>query len=250
MLYFHENFREGSEWVRPVKRVLWYGKTDYQDLAILECENLGVVVFSDSLLQTDERFRDSYHRHMLAPCNLETSRPKCLVVGGGTNGLSKEIFNRWPEASVIEVEIDAQAYALYQQLLPHWGMTPEQKVKCKFQLILGDAYQLDTSALGPLDLVAFDIDIGTRPGDICASACKSIFFGQLRDALRPGGWFVSQAGPVFSVDQDDVYTLQEAALKKYFPSGSFFDWREYWWRFFAAQKPLPSPPENSCAGHE
>jgi len=216
MLKLFEDVVDGV-WVRDVEEVLYYGRTKYQEIAIVRVAVLGKALFIDGLHQSDAHFNVAYHEKMMDLAQVSKADPRVLIVGAGTDSITRAVFAQWPAAHVVGVEIDEEAYRLYRKHVPEWGLPIEVAAEADYRLYFGDAYTMNYEGFVPFDIVFFDIDISTTPGQ----GMPSELLDRIKSRIVPCGFFVSQAGPLFDTDEDDGYAQYTAMLKKHFPAVLF-----------------------------
>ena len=101
-----------------VERVIYQGRTKFQDLTIFENPSLGRVLVLDGIVQTTEGDEFIYHEMMAHVPLLAHGRVKeVLIVGGGDGGVLREVL-RHPIRRATMVELDRGVIDLCREHMP------------------------------------------------------------------------------------------------------------------------------------
>lgn len=177
-----------------VTRILAAARTQFQDMQIVESGLLGKGLVLDGKWQSCTGDEFLYHEPLVhAPCVLHGAPVNVLVLGGGEGATVREAL-RWSSVRrVAMVDIDGEVVDACKQHLEemHQGAFDDPRT----ELVIGDALgYLDDSA-GEWDVIISDLSDPIEEGPSFALFTKE-YFEKVRRALKPGGVFVVQSGPV------------------------------------------------------
>ena len=105
-----------------IKQSLFKGKSEFQDVEILETEGLGRMLLLDGLVMTTEEDEFFYHE-MIAhvPMNSHPNPKQILVIGGGDGGTIREVLKHPSVERVVLCEIDGMVIDVCKKYLPTIG---------------------------------------------------------------------------------------------------------------------------------
>ena len=236
MLYFHEKTPDGFN-CRLVDEVLCHQKTKYQTVTIVKHANLGKTLYLDGCFQADDSFQEEYHASMVAAAGnvwVHPDPPKdILIIGSGPGGLAKAVHEIYPEAQILGIELDREAFNLYKKYVPDWGPPTGWEYDLRFE----DAFRfVRTEARESWDIILWDIDI-----DTCASPAMfsqaTVSLAHCYRILKRNGVFVATAGAIQERDAHAPYTKLLDHLKLLFEG--YYGMKELTrmnWNFFQARK--------------
>jgi spermidine synthase len=227
-LFFHEKHPDGFI-AREVTEVIYYGKTKVQSAAIVRLLNLGRTLFLDGCFQSDDVFREEYHRRMAVLAEGLQEYPAIAIAGGGPGGLAAALFRMYPNARILELDIDPELREICNRYLPDWGEDPDRK---NYEKVTGNAFTYQWPSGAKFDAFFWDIDADTLDGEYS----KEIF-AEIGKLIRPGGVFIATAGTILALPQNSNYSTMRDALVKAYPQGQFHPWLEMFWNFFSAKVP-------------
>ena len=176
-----------------IDRVIYQGRTDFQDVLIFENPVLGRVLVLDDICQTTERDEYFYHE-MIAhtPILAHGDVRQVLVIGGGDGGTLRHCLQH-PVERVTMVELDAAVVELCRAHLP--ALSAGAFDDPRTDLVIGDGGQFVAQSRANYDVIIVDsTDPVGGPGDVLFSAD---FYADCKRRLAPGGILVNQAGNPF-----------------------------------------------------
>lgn len=188
-----------SEYITPhdiyqhgVIRVLDQRQTDFQQMYIFESASYGKALVLDGKWQTCTGDEFLYHEPLIhIPCVLHGG-PKSVLIAGGADGGSLREALKWKTVErVAMVDIDGEVIEACRQHLPeiHQGAFDDPRA----EVIAGDAFEYIGRQDRDWDVVIADLTDPIEEGPAYKLFTKE-FFEMCRRALRPGGFFVNQAG--------------------------------------------------------
>ncbi|KAG5385585.1 hypothetical protein IGI04_037055 [Brassica rapa subsp. trilocularis] len=206
-----------------VEKVLFQGKSDYQDVIVFQSATYGKVLVLDGVIQLTERDECAYQEMIthLPLCSIPNPK-KVLVIGGGDGGVLREVARHASVEQIDMCEIDKMVVDVSKQFFPDVAIGFEDP---RVNLVIGDGVAfLKNAAEGSYDAVIVDSSdpIGTiiffvqQPDYnpfcyvekqpviltmlalVCVSGpAKELFekpfFQSVARALRPGGVVCTQA---------------------------------------------------------
>uniref|UniRef100_M8C776 spermidine synthase n=1 Tax=Aegilops tauschii TaxID=37682 RepID=M8C776_AEGTA len=221
-----------------VEKVLFQGKSDYQDVLVFQSSTYGKVLVLDGVIQVTERDECAYQEMIthLPLCSIKDPK-KVLVIGGGDGGVLREVSRHSSVEQIDICEIDKMVVDVSKQFFPHLALGFEDP---RVSLHIGDG-------------VAF-LKNGRRLPEECSRGhlrCSDSRFlrssrscsGAVREAVLPvfkgsvnyawttvptypsgviGFMLCSTEGPsvdfqhpVFSIEEDEYSTKSKGQLKFY-----------------------------------
>ncbi len=185
------------------KKVLYKGKSRYQQIEIIENEDYGRVLFLDGLVQTTDQDEFYYHEMLVHPALCSHPGPRdVLIIGGGDGGALREVL-RHPVRRVWLVEIDKEVIEACKKFFPWLGPALADQ-RTRLEITDGIRFIRETSER--FDVVLIDSSDPVGPS---TPLHQQGFYELLKKRLRPGGAAVAQAGSL-------RYHLREHQVKSEF----------------------------------
>ena len=120
-LWFKE--RETDHLISKVRieRMVYRGRSQYQDIAVVDSQEFGRMLILDGVIQTSIRDEFIYHE-MLAhvPLLMHPNPERVLVIGGGDGGTVREILKHPEVKQVRMVEIDEMVIQISRETCRSW----------------------------------------------------------------------------------------------------------------------------------
>ncbi len=102
-----------------VERVLFRGRSPFQDIAVIETNDFGRMLVMDGFVMTTEKDEFVYHEMMAhVPLAAHPAPRKVLIVGGGDGGVLREVLRHPGVESATLVEIDRLVLEVSREFLP------------------------------------------------------------------------------------------------------------------------------------
>lgn len=175
-----------------VGRVLYRGRTGFQDVVILENATFGRMMILDGVTQTTERDEFVYHEMMAhVPLFAHGTARRVLIVGGGDGGLLEEVLKH-PVERATQVEIDPEVIELSKRYLP--SICGRAYDDPRTELVVGDGFEYVAETENRFDAILVDSTDPAGPGAILFGRP---FYEHCKRALNPGGILVTQNGVPF-----------------------------------------------------
>ncbi|XP_024399842.1 spermidine synthase 2 isoform X3 [Physcomitrium patens] len=189
-LYFR--VRRRNSWEAhslKVEKVLFEGKSDYQDVVVFESATYGRVLVLDGVIQLTQRDECAYQEMIthLPLCSIPNPK-KVLVVGGGDGGVLREIARHKSVDQIDICEIDKMVVDVAKEFFPDVAVGFEDP---RVNLHIGDGVAfLREVPEGTYDAIIVDSSDPVGPAQ---ALFERPFYRTLDQALRPGGVICTQA---------------------------------------------------------
>ena len=192
MRSFLEKSSDHHSQVLSVDRLLYHGRTAFQDVLIFENRLFGKVLVLDGVIQLTEWDNHIYHE-MIAhvPLMAHGLAKRVLVIGGGDGGTLKEVLKH-PVKEVVLIEIDREVIELSQRFLP--GVSAGAFSDPRSTVIVGDGTEYIADTDSQFDVIIIDSTDPVGPGEQLFSEA---FYRHCRTRLLPGGIVAVQSGAGF-----------------------------------------------------
>jgi len=181
-------------YLHAVVEVLAHRKTAFQEMYIVDAGTYGKALVLDGKWQSCTGDEFLYHESLVHPACVYHGAPKnVLILGGGEGATVREVL-RWRTVErVVMVDIDGEVVAACKEHLPemHQGAFDDPRT----ELVIGDAIEYLDQALPEWDVIISDLSDPIEEGPSFKLFTRE-YFEQCRRGLRPGGFFVVQAGPL------------------------------------------------------
>lgn len=190
-----------SEYISPcdiyqhgVLRILAQGRTAFQDYAVVESGPYGRALILDGKWQTCTGDEFLYHEPLVhVPCTLHGGPERVLIAGGADGGALREVLKWKTVQEAVVADIDGEVVQACIELLPE--VHQQAFADPRARLEIGDAWQLIERTAGYFDVIIADLTDPIEEGPAFPLFTQE-FFLLCQRALRPGGFFINQAGSV------------------------------------------------------
>jgi spermidine synthase len=176
-----------------VKETLYTGKSDFQDVAVLDTYEFGRMLALDGVFQTSI-FDEFIYHEMIAhvPMFVHPNPKNVLIIGGGDGGSAREVM-RHPVERVEMVEIDGLVVEVSKKYLPEISSVLISGHP-KFHLKIGDGIDHMAQATDCYDVIIVDCSDPIGPGE---GLFTPKFYQDCYKALKADGLFVQQTESPF-----------------------------------------------------
>ncbi|KAJ6793173.1 spermidine synthase 1 [Iris pallida] len=176
-----------------VEKILFQGKSDYQNVIVFQSASYGKVLVLDGVIQVTERDECAYQEMIthLPLCSIPNPK-KVLVIGGGDGGVLREV-SRYSSVDQIDIcEIDKMVVDVSKEFFPKLAVGFEDP---RVNLNIGDGVAfLKNAQEGTYDAVIVDSSDPIGPAQ---ELFEKPFFESVARALRPGGVVCTQAESIW-----------------------------------------------------
>jgi len=186
------------EWGTPtsahmygVKRVLYQGRSKYQDIMVAELYDVGKALILDGKTQSSIYDEFVYHEALVHPAMILHGSPeKVLILGGGEGATAREVLRFKSVKRVVMVDIDDEVIRVAKEYLPEWhqGAFDDPRL----ELLIMDGLKYVEEASEKFDVIIADLADPLEAGPAYKLYTKE-YYEKLKNLLNPGGVFVTQA---------------------------------------------------------
>lgn len=193
-----------------VKETLFTGKSEFQEVAVLDTYSYGRMLTLDGLVMTTERDEFIYHEMIShVPMNAHPNPKRVLVVGGGDGGTVREVL-RHPSVTQVDLcEIDGMVVEQSRKWLPTIaGALDDPRVN----IFLEDAVAFVADKTDAYDVILIDSTDPIGPGE---GLFTESFYRDCLRALTAEGILAAQTESPFAMPAE--FARAYSKLFKVFP---------------------------------
>ncbi|KAG4924408.1 Spermidine synthase 2 [Glycine soja] len=176
-----------------VEKILFQGKSEYQNVMVFQSSTYGKVLVLDGVIQLTERDECAYQEMIthLPLCSIPNPK-KVLVIGGGDGGVIREVAHHSSVEKIDICEIDKMVVDVSKQYFPDVAVGYDDP---RVTLHIGDGVAfLKEVPEGTYDAVIVDSSDPIGPAQ---ELFEKPFFSSVAKALRPGGVVCTQAESIW-----------------------------------------------------
>ncbi|KAI4330948.1 hypothetical protein MLD38_029184 [Melastoma candidum] len=188
-VYFNNPMWPGEAHSLKVEKVLFQGKSEYQEVLVFQSASYGKVLVLDGVVQLTEKDECAYQEMIthLPLCSIPSPRT-VLVVGGGDGGVLREICRHSSVEHIDICEIDKLVIDVSKEYFPELAIGFEDP---RVHLHVGDAVDfMQKVPAGRYDAIIVDSSDPVGPAELLM---EKPFFETVAKALRPGGVLCNMA---------------------------------------------------------
>lgn len=177
-----------------IKETLFAGKSEFQDVAVVDSYQFGRMLVLDGVFQTSIAEEFVYHE-MIAhvPLFIHPNPKRVLVIGGGDGGAVREVVRHDTVEKVEMVEIDGMVVEVSKKYLPEISVAMRENHP-KLELKIGDGIAHMAAAENAYDVIIVDCSDPIGPGE---GLFTREFYQNVYKALKEDGLFVQQTESPF-----------------------------------------------------
>lgn len=201
-------------YIYGVSKILYSGKTAFQNVTIADTYNYGRVLILDGAIQSSSFDESLYHETLVQPAMLRHPDPRdVLIIGGGEGATLREALVHRSVKSATMVDIDREVVELCREHLTTWhrGAFEDPRVR----MVYDDGRKFVENDDARYDVVIIDVVDMLDNGPAQALYTRQ-FYELLRHRLRPEGILVVQ-GLEFSFLDDKHHVALLRTLRTVFP---------------------------------
>jgi len=217
-----------------VSRVLYEGKSQYQEILVLESPEFGKLLVLDGVVQLDEKYEFMYHEFLAhVPLHAHPNPENVLIIGGGDGGTLREVLKHSCVKRAVLVDIDREVIEVSKRFFPSLSASFSDP---RAIVVNEDGYKYIQDYEGEFDVVIVD---STDPVGFAHVLTTEEFFRFVHRALREEGIFAAQTESIH-YHLDMVVRIQRT-LRKVFPIVDLYTsvvpiYAGYWWTYSIASK--------------
>ncbi|MBC8016003.1 MAG: polyamine aminopropyltransferase [Sporomusaceae bacterium] len=211
-LWFTESQTQNINLQVRVKETLFMGKSNFQDVAVVDTHQFGRMLVLDGVFQTSIAEEFIYHE-MIAHVPLFTHpNPKnVLVIGGGDGGAIREVVKHDAVEKAEMIEIDGMVVEVSKKFLPEISEAMINNHP-KLELKIGDGIQHVKDVENKYDVIIVDCSDPIGPGE---GLFTPDFYRNVYKALKEDGLFVQQTESPFY--HQELITYVSKKISALFP---------------------------------
>lgn len=176
-----ERYSRSSGWFYETGKVLYSGKTSFQEIKLVETEEFGTSLLLDGATQVMEKNEFQYHEPMVhLPMLAHQSPEKILVIGGGDGGILREALKHNTVLHIDFVDIDEEVvtFAKTHLNMINSGAFDDPRVKTHFT---DGRLFAETAPVNSYDIIIMDM---TDPSGPSLKLYTKEFFAAVKNLLK------------------------------------------------------------------
>lgn len=188
-----------------VEKVLFSGRTRYQDVQVYQTKTSGKMLVIDGIIQLTEADEFAYHEMLThTPLFAHPDPRRILVIGGGDGGVLREAV-RHPGIETIDIcEIDEEVMKISRKFLPFTSLGFDDP---RVMVHVMDGNEFIKTCENIYDVIIVDSTDPIGPGK---ALFTRPFYENLKSALNRNGLIAAQ-GESFFLHEDYVKDLVNTA---------------------------------------
>ncbi len=218
-----------------IDKIHFSGKSEFQDILILETRGYGKMLVLDGRVQSAEDDEHIYHESLVHPGLIAHPAPRSvLIIGGGEGATLREVLRHPTIERVVMVDIDREVVEQCKKLMPEWHKGAFSDPRADVVFADGKTYVENTPER--FDCVIIDICDVLEESPALALYTES-FYQSVKKCLRPGGVLIVQAMELSEKEHEDHLTVHELLGRVFRHAGSYAQYvASFWsnWGFVAA----------------
>jgi spermidine synthase len=198
-----------------LRRVIYSGRTQYQEVVLLETALFGRTLVLDGKTQSAEVDEFVYHEGLVQPAMVAHPSPQnVFIAGGGEGATAREVLRHTTVSQLVMVDLDGEVVALCREHLwnHHQGAFDDPRLHLLHQDAL--AYLRDTPE--QFDVMIIDISDPLEGGPAYKLYTQE-FYRLATSRLAAGGLMVVQSGPAGPTNYDETFTAIRNTVASVFP---------------------------------
>ncbi|MEG1609156.1 MAG: polyamine aminopropyltransferase, partial [Clostridia bacterium] len=186
-LWYSEMHTENAKFSIKVKRQLYNGQSNYQQIDVFESEDFGKFLTLDGLMMLTEKDEFIYHEMIVhVPMAVHPNVENVLVIGGGDGGACRELSKYKTIKNIDLVEIDEQVIEICKKYIPQTACGFDDP---RVHVYIQDGLKFVRKYDAYYDLIIVDSTDPFGPGE---GLFTKEFYGNCFKALKDDGIMVNQ----------------------------------------------------------
>lgn len=212
--WFEEEIDVDLKWSFALNGMLHRGKSEYQDIALLDTKRFGKVLVIDGKMQSAEMDEFIYHECLIHPPLLCHPNPKrVFIMGGGEGSAAREALRHKTIENVVMCDIDQEVVDFCRR---HLTANYDAFRNKKLNLVINDA-KVELEKKGEkYDVIVGDLADPVEGGPCYQLYTKSFYQNVVKPKLNHHGIFVTQAGPAGVFTHTEVFSSIYNTIKHVF----------------------------------
>lgn len=234
--FFEKDPYAPIQYLYEVSRVLYSGKSPFQEIRVFENPFFGKVLTLDGVVQITERDEFFYHEMLTHVVLKSLPNPRrVIVIGGGDGGTVREVLRHKTVEKVYFIEIDREVIDVSRKFFPSVACCVDDKrveIRCMdgAEFVRGRKADIDAVIVDSTDIVGF-----------AKSLFSKKFFRSIKECLTDEGMFVTLSESLH-FHKELVVEVQKT-MKSVFPVVDLYTapiatYAGNWWTFSVGSKKL------------
>lgn len=224
-------FTESGNWDEThyygIEKILFSGKTKFQDMMILKTRAYGKLLVLDGRVQSAQEDEYIYHESLVHPGLIAHPDPrKVLIIGGGEGATLREVLRHPSIEYVAMVDLDQEVVERCRELLPEWHQGAFDDARS--HLFYADGEDFIKNTQDQFDCVIIDICDALEDGPALELYTEK-FYNEVKKHLRPGGVIVVQAMELYGLEYKDHVTVQQLLRQAFRSARSYTTYIPSFW---------------------
>ncbi|HET6513922.1 MAG TPA: polyamine aminopropyltransferase [Thermodesulfovibrionales bacterium] len=222
------------QYVYAVEKVLYKGRSPFQEIMVIENSHFGKILILDGVVQITERDEFFYHEMLVHVLMHAHPNPRnVVVIGGGDGGTVREVLKHDAVEKVYFIEIDGEVINVAKKFFPTVasGIADSRvEIRCM------DGAEFVKSRNSDIDIIIVD---STDIIGFAKSLFTVEFFKSVKESLTDEGMFVTLSESLHF--HKDIVTEVQEEMRLIFPIVDLYTaclatYAGNWWTFSAASK--------------
>lgn len=189
--WYVEQFSEIEEHHHALTRVLFAGRSKFQEIGVVESPVFGKMLILDGDTQSSQADEKIYHETLVHPAMAAAqSRSEILILGGGEGATLREALRHPDVRRVTMVDIDGEVVELSKRHLPEWSAGAFEDSRAR--VIIGDALKFLSEDKDRYGVIISDLTEPLADSPSNPLFCDAVF-RDIKARLAEGGVYVLQA---------------------------------------------------------
>jgi spermidine synthase len=218
--WYVERFAPGEEHHHAIARTLFEGRSDFQQVAVVESPVFGKMLILDGDTQSSQRDERIYHEALVHPALAASGDVRdVLILGGGEGATLREVLRVPGVRSCTMVDIDGVVVDVAKRLLPEWSGGAFDDPRAR--VVVGDALAFMRDEPARYETIVSDLTepLEDSPSNILFN---DDVFALIKARLQPGGVYVLQASTA-AVHNASLHCKMARTLRRHYAHvASFF----------------------------
>jgi spermidine synthase len=217
------------EYLYEVEKVLYRGKSRFQEILVIENPYFGKMLILDGIVQLTERDEFFYHEMLThVVMHAHPSPKKLIVIGGGDGGVVREVLKHESVEKVYFVEIDEKVIEVSKAFFPTVSCSVDDP---RVDINIVNGAEFLRTCTSKVDIIIVD---STDIIGFARSLFTTDFFSSVKSLLGEEGMFVSHCESLH-FHKDIVIEIQ-TKLQEIFPVVELYTtpiatYPGNWWAF-------------------
>mmetsp|Transcript_7337 Transcript_7337/g.18196 ORF Transcript_7337/g.18196 Transcript_7337/m.18196 type:complete len:314 (-) Transcript_7337:235-1176(-) len=214
-LWLEEDLGDDYRWSYRVTQVLFSGKSEYQEVDLVDTPTWGKVLLLDGKMQSTEADELFYHELLVHPALLHHPNPKTvMIMGGGEGATAREVLRHSTVEKVVMVDIDKVVTDFCSK---HLHRNVDAFADERLKLINDDARTQLEAWEGTFDVIIGDLADPLDGGPCYQLYTQEFYENVVKKKLNPNGIFITQSGPAGFLSCKEVFSTIHKTVSSVFP---------------------------------